>query len=301
MPATGESSSARRDGTRRAEILRRLSKSPWLPLGPALLFLFVFLVLPLLVTLFTSLQPNILLDLPEDHLGLENYAYIAQTSFYLQVLARTLRICAFTVVFAVLIGYPTAYLLRRYAARLGGLPLLVLSFPMLAGPLVVVLGWMILLADGGPINLWLISLGLIETPLRILRSEIAIVISLVQFTLPFVVLNIFNALSQIDRHLIEAAGGLGAGAWQSFWHVTLPLSLPGVLSASIIAISLAASAFVGPAYLGGGAKLVMTTLIAQVMLGSYNLPLAATIAVVLLVIVLGVIVASNAILTRRTG
>lgn len=266
--------------------------------GPALLFLALFLVLPLSIILYHSLRASPVLMQPDGYLGLANYVYIFGTNFYVGVILRTLRICAVVVVFTLLLSYPTALIFRRHAQLAGGTSILVLSFPMLAGPLVVVLGWMILLADGGPINDWLIALGITDSPIEIMRSETAIVISLVQFTLPFAVLNIFNALSQIERHLVEAAESLGATALRRFWHVTLPLSLPGVLSAAIITFSLAVSSFIAPAYLGGGTKLVMTTLITETMLGSYDLPMASTIAVVLLAFSLLVVVGMNAVMTR---
>ena len=234
-------------------------------------------------------------------MGPANYLYISRTAFYVEVVLRTLRICSIVVIFTILLSYPTAWVFRRHARLAGGSAILILSFPMLAGPLVVVLGWMILLADGGPINDWLILLGITDSPIEIMRSETAIVISLVQFTIPFAVLNIFNALSQIERHLIEAAESLGATPIRQFWHVILPLSLPGVLSAAIITFSLAISSFIAPAYLGGGTKLVMTTLITETMLGSYDLPMASTIAVVLLVFSLAIVVAMNAALTRDAG
>ena len=266
--------------------------------APALLFLGLFLVLPLALTLYHSLRASPVLLQPDGYLGLANYVYIASTRFYVEVVLRTLRICSIVVVFTLLLSYPTALIFRRHARLAGGTPILILSFPMLAGPLVVVLGWMILLADGGPINDWLILLGITDSPIEIMRSEAAIVIALVQFTIPFAVLNIFNALSQIERHLIEAADSLGATALRRFWHVTLPLSLPGVLSAAIITFSLAISSFIAPAYLGGGTKLVMTTLITETMLGSYDLSMASTIAVVLLSFSLLVVVVMNAALTR---
>ena len=267
-------------------------------ISPALLFLSVFLVLPLAITVYNSFQASPVLNRPDGYFGLANYLYISTTGFYIEVVLRTLRICSIVVIFTILLSYPTAYIFRRYARLASGSAILILSFPMLAGPLVVVLGWMILLADGGPINDWLIWLGITSTPIEIMRSETAIIISLVQFTIPFAVLNIFNALSQIERHLIEAAGSLGASPVRQFLHVVLPLSLPGVLSAAIITFSLAISSFIAPAYLGGGTKLVMTTLITETMLGSYDLSLTSTIAVVLLVFSLVIVVAMNTALTR---
>lgn len=267
---------------------------------PAMLFLVLLLVLPMAITLYSSFLPSPVLHAGEPA-GLVNYEYIASTSYYRSVIWRTLRICLFVVLFTILLSYPTAYILRRHAALGGGSAILILSVPMLAGPLVVVLGWMILLADGGPINDLLIDLGITDEPIEIIRSETAIIIALVQFTIPFAVLNIFNALSQIERFLIEAAGSLGATPFRRFVHVVLPLSLPGVLSAAIITFSLAISSFIAPAYLGGGTKLVMTTLITETMLGSYDIPMTSTIAVILLFFSLAVMVAMNSALTRGSA
>jgi ABC-type spermidine/putrescine transport system permease subunit I len=270
-------------------------------LFPALAFLALFLVLPLGITLYTSFVASPVLAKPDGYFGPANYIYIAGTGIYIEIIFRTLRICAFVVIFTILLSYPTAFIFRRFARLGSGSAILILSFPMLAGPLVVVLGWMILLADGGPINNWLQWLGITSKPIEILRSETAIIISLVQFTLPFAVLNIFNALTQIPPHLIEAARSLGAPPLRRFLHVTLPLSLPGVLSAAIITFSLAISSFIAPAYLGGGTKLVLTTLISETMLGSYDLAMSSTIAVLLLIFSLAVVVAMNTALTRPGG
>ncbi len=128
--------------------------------------------------------------------------------------------------------------------------------------------------------------------------QLAVVISLVQFTLPFAMLTLFTALRQIPTPLYEAAASLGAGPLRRFLRVTLPLSLPGVLSTAIIVFSLAASSYISPHYLGGASELTLTTLIAQFVLATYNGPLAATSAVVLLVLMLLVIVSLSKILGR---
>jgi ABC-type spermidine/putrescine transport system permease subunit I len=170
---------------------------------------------------------------------------------------------------------------------------LVLTLPILAGPLVVVLGWMIILSDGGPV---LHPLGL---RLGLLGSEGGIVIGVVHFILPFVILSLASVLRGIPPSLLEAASSLGASAWQRFTQVILPLSLPGVLSATVIALSLSLSAYVAPHYLGGPADLTLTTLVAQFVLATYNGQMAAAVSVVLLVAMAGLILALTAALSRR--
>ncbi|MDR7523395.1 MAG: ABC transporter permease [Armatimonadota bacterium] len=276
----------------------RVSWGPLLLLGPGVLFLFVFMVAPLAITFVYSLQPNSLLPPDQATVGVGNYIYLAQRRVYVEAFARTLRLATFVVVGALLLGYPTALILRRLHARLGSTLILGLSFPILAGPLVVVLGWMLLLPRGGLVNAALVRLGLVAQPVQFIGTEVAVVIALVQFTLAFVVLNIFNSLMRIDPALGEAAGSLGADPLRTFRYVTWPLSLPGVFSGSLIAFTLAVSAFVAPHYLGGETLLVVTTLIAQFMFGTFSWELASTAAVLLVVITVIMIVAYNRIVGR---
>ena len=104
--------------------------------------------------------------------------------------------------------------------------------------------------------------------------------------LPFAILTLYTAIKQIPRDLYEAAESLGAGPVRAFRDVTLPLSLPGVLSTSIILFSLSASSYISPHYLGGAAELTLTTLIGQFILSTYNSPLAGAAAILLLLIML---------------
>jgi ABC-type spermidine/putrescine transport system permease subunit I len=255
----------------------------WLLLLPSLLLLVLLLGLPLAAMLATSLQPNVLLSFTGP--ALDNYSYLLSKPYYLQVIWRTLRLAAATTLLAIPLGYIAAMLLQDLSGRAGNLAIMGLTFPILAGPLTVVLGWMALLADGGPFLGWLTNSGLLP-PLRLLGSETAVVISLVQFVLPFAVLTLFTGLRQIQPHLQEAARSLGATSLSRFLHVTLPLSLPSVLSASIITFSLAASSFISPYYLGGAGHLTLTTLVSQFIMATYNAELAAAAAGLLLVVML---------------
>lgn len=248
---------------------------------PSVLFLTLFFLLPLAVTVALSLSPNVLVQFHAPGLG--NFRYLFSKPYYAAVLLRTLNIAALTTLFALLIGYPAAYSLKSISNRTSGALIIGLTFPILTGPLVVVLGWMILLADGGPLLGPLRTWGLIRD-LHLIGSETAIVIGLVHFTLPFVILTVYSSLKQIPDDLIEAARSLGAGAAGVFLRVIWPLSLPGVISASLIAFSLAASAYVTPYYLGGPGHPTLTTLIGEFILGTYNSEMAAAVSVLLLVV-----------------
>jgi putative spermidine/putrescine transport system permease protein len=274
---------------------RRRDRRDWLTLGlllPAALLLIVFLAVPLCATVWLSLSPNVLVHFSGPGIG--NFAYMLSKPYYIGVGLRTLRLALETTAVSLVLGYSGALALRDLPARLSGALTLAMTLPILAGPLVVVLGWMILLSDGGPMLQPLAQWGLIGR-LHILGSEAGTVIGIVHFVLPFVVLSLANVLRGIPETLLEAAHSLGASPWQRFYTVTLPLSVPGILSATIIALSLSMSSFIAPHYLGGPADMTLTTLVAQFVLATYNGQLAAAVSVVLLVIM------ATAILSLTVG
>ena len=252
----------------------------WL-LAPSLALLILFLGIPLIVVLVSSFQPNVLLQRPAP--GFYNYGYLVTQRYYASVLVRTLRLGVLATLFTLPLGYAAALLLPRLRGRLGNAAMMALTFPILAGPLVVILGWMALLPGRGPLFGPLVRWGLIAPP-RIIGSEAAVLISLVHFLLPFAILTLYTAIKQIPRELYEAAESLGAGPLRKFRDVTLPLSLPGVLSTSIIIFSLGASSYISPHYLGGAGQLTLTTLIGQFIVSTYNSPLAGAAAVLLLLV-----------------
>jgi ABC-type spermidine/putrescine transport system permease subunit I len=260
---------------------------------PALAFFALFFVGPLLVVVVLSTQPNELVSAG----GLfTNYRYFLSHNHYVDALRRSLSLSLLTTVIGLVAGYLAALGLRERVNQLGGFAGFVLLFPVLAGPIVIVLGWMSLLTTRGPINALLAFV--LPQPIRFLGTDLGIAIGLVHFVLPFMILTLLNALLRIDPALEEAAASLGADRWRTFWQVVFPLSLPGVISGSLIGFSLAISAFVTPYYLGSSFRMVVTTLISQFMLSTFNWQLASTSAVVLLAMALGIMAAYSRALRR---
>lgn len=267
----------------------------WVLLVPAVALLIVGLLVPLAATAWLSLSPNVLVSFGGP--ALENYRYLFGKAYYLDAILRTLRIAFNVTLVSLAVGYLAALALKGLAGRIGATMIVGLTFPILAGPLIIVLGWMMLLADGGPILRPLVQGGWLA-PLRLIGTETAVVIGLVHFTLPFVVLTLYTSLSQIPEELAEAARSLGAGPWQVFRGITWPLSLAGVLSAALIAFSLAASAYVSPHYLGGPVQLVLTTLVGQFILVTFNSQMAAAAAMLLLVIMMAIVFVFTRLVSR---
>ncbi len=263
-------------------------------LFPAVALSGAFLALPLGATLWLSLSPNVLIDFVGP--GVQNYAYLLGKAYYAEAVLRTMRLAAEATAIALAIGYPAALATRGLSERVAGKVGLAIMLPVLSGPLVVILGWMILLSHGGPLTGPLERLGL---PVRILGSEAGILIGMVHQLLPFVLLSLAGVLRSIPASLLEAAGSLGASEWHRFRHIIFPLSLPGLLSAVILAFSWGTGAYIVPHYLGGVADLTLTMLVVQFMTATYNGQLAATAAMILMAVMAVAIFVLTVLVSRR--
>ena len=267
----------------------------WALLTPAVVALLALLVVPLGVMAYLSLQSNAIVQFGAPGLG--NFRYLLSKGYYLEAVWRTLRVACWVTAVSLVSGYAVALALRAVAGGRSASLIIGLTYPVLTGPLIVVLGWMIMLTDGGPLLGPLVHAGLIG-PQRLIGTEAAVVIALAQFVLPFAVLTLHAVLRTIPDDLIEAARSLGASRAQVLRRVLLPLSLPGIVSAAVIAFALAASAYVSPYYLGGSTLPVLTTVVGQFILGSFNTELAAAAAILLLTMMAAIMFAVSAIGSR---
>ncbi|MGH2378111.1 MAG: ABC transporter permease [Candidatus Limnocylindria bacterium] len=206
--------------------------------------------------------------------------------FYWGIVGNTLQLALGVTAVALLIGYPAAYALTKVRSQ----KLLVAAYIIIFSPLLVsvvvrVYGWLLLLADSGVINTALLALGVVDEPIRMIFNNTGVIIALVHILLPFMIFPILSVLLQFDHAQREAAHDLGANRLQTFVRVVLPMSLPGVVAGAQIVFTLAVSAFVTPAILGGGKVQVLSRHI-WFNVVDVNLPLAAVEAMVLLVLAL---------------
>nr|WP_246602933.1 ABC transporter permease subunit [Falsiroseomonas tokyonensis] len=148
---------------------------------------------------------------------------------------------------------------------------------------------MLLLTVDGPANRWLLAAGLIERPLRVLFTPGLVVLALVHVFTPFMVLPIATALRNISPALREASTSLGAGRFETFWRVTLPLAFPGVQAGVVLVFVLSVAAYVTPALLGGQGVALMPAIVVRELIGSFAWPFGAALAVVMAVATLSVV------------
>lgn len=262
---------------------------------PLTLFFVAFVLLPLVMLGYISLHEDATLK----EQGTGQYVKFFGDAFNVGVLVQTLWLALRTTLVALLIGYPLAYLYTLAPRRAQRVLILLIVLPLLTSAVVRTFAWVVILGRQGIVNEALLALGWIETPARLLYTPWAVVIALAQIELPLMVLPLITALSNIDPHLREASEALGARRWRTFFLVTLPLSVPGLLAGCLLVFAASASAFVTQTLVGGGQHMFMPFYIYQQAIQSNNYPFAATIAVVLLVSVLVIVTAIN-LLGRRS-
>ena len=248
-------------------------------LGIPIAFVLAFFVVPFGVVLLDSFRTK------EGMWTLEHYAKVMGEFYYWEVLLLTFKLSLYVTLATFLIGYPLAYyIVRHVKSRLiRSLLYIVVVTPLFTSNIVRAFGWMVLLGRRGLVNDVLIATGAIGSPLPLLYGQTSIVIGLTYIMAPFMVLTVASVLQNIDRSLDDAARDLGAGAWTTFWRVTFPLSLPGVVAGSLIVFTLSVSAYVTPSILSGGRQNVTSMLIFQQYGAILNFQFGAALSVVLLV------------------
>ncbi|CAB3906829.1 MULTISPECIES: ABC transporter permease [Achromobacter] len=213
--------------------------------------------------------------------GLGNFASFFARADYVAVLLRTIGIALVVTLFSVLVGYPIAYAISRYRGNRNLLMMLVIT-PWLVSVVVRTYGWVVILGPKGTLNSLLLSLGLIDTPMRLIFNMTGVVIGLVHVFCPFFIVSVLAVLLHLDRALDEASQTLSAGPVKTFMHVTLPLSLPGVITGAMLVYLLSTGAIVTPLLLGGVRDGMLATQIYQDVLQVFDYPKAASMAIVLL-------------------
>jgi spermidine/putrescine transport system permease protein len=210
---------------------------------------------------------------------LHNYFYIFSKKLYLITILRSLRIGITTSLICVLISYPVAYSLTFKYKKLQDFVLYLILISLFSSYLVRVYAWRTILGSNGLINQILRYLGLIEEPLKfILFSPTAIIITLVFILTPFTILPIFSAMQNISVDFIEAARDLGANKLKTFYKVTLPLSMPGVITGFIFSFTIATGDYVTPQLVGGTEGLMVGRIMQDQFGLTYNWPFGSALA-----------------------
>jgi putative spermidine/putrescine transport system permease protein len=277
--STASAPAATSAGTTNWSRLRALSAQAWL-VAPALIFLFVFFALPLV----DNGQRSFVVG--DNQWSLANYNKLFFDRYYLGVLGQTIGLSVVVSAICLVLGYPLAYYLVRYAGRWRSLIIFLLVAPLLTSIIMRTFGWRVIFARRGMLNNFLIETGLIDTPIHFLNGPISVIVGLVHVLVPFMVLSIASVLQGINPRLEESAQILGAGRTRTFLLVTLPLSLDGIGTGTILVFMLTCGSFVTLLLLGGGSIHTLPLLIYQQFNTTRDLSLASAMSNVMLVIAL---------------
>jgi putative spermidine/putrescine transport system permease protein len=233
-------------------------------------------------------------------LTIAHYAKFFTDAFNYSILWSTIVLGVKATLLCLLFGYPIAWVCSRVKARWQTILLFLVILPIMTSVVVRTFSWIVILGRQGLLNQIAMGLGLTSEPLRLLFTELGVVIVLAQVQMPLMVLPILTVMSKIDPNLADASRALGAGEWRTLLKVTLPLSSPGVIAGCILTYAASVTAFVTQTLIGGARLVYMPLHIYQQAIGANNWPFAAAISVIFMFAVLIVIYLLN-LLTRMTS
>jgi len=223
------------------------------PAAPAFLYLIVFFIMPMAVLLAFGFVPIERGTVQNSNFTLEYLFDVLTDDLFWRVWWRSFYVGVLSTFFCFLFAYPLAYAHTLVGRRLQAAILILTVAPLLTSALVRTYAWLVILGGRrGVINAVLMDLGLVSRPLRMLYSDFAVIVGMVQIHLPFMILPLITVLSSRDRKLEQASLGLGASRVRTFFKVVLPMSMPGIVAGTTIVFALSYTNFIIPQLLGGG-------------------------------------------------
>ena len=274
-------------------------------IGIPFLWLFLFFALPFFIVLKISFAEADVAIPPYTEiytyveqklqvvLNLANYSLLAGDDLYIAAYLGSLKMAFFSTLLCLLIGYPMAYAIASARKEMQTVLVLLIMMPTWTAILIRVYAWMGILSNNGLLNGFLISMGLINEPLQILNTNIAVYIGVVYSYLPFMILPLYANLVKHDQSLLEAASDLGSSTFNSFWKITVPLSKNGIIAGCMLVFIPVVGEFVIPELLGGPETLMIGKVLWQEFFNNRDWPVASALAVVMLAILIVPIILFN--------
>ncbi len=217
-------------------------------------------------------------------LNMGNYLFLLTDDLYTSAYINSVKMATLSTVFCLLIGYPMAYCIANASPTVRNILLLGIVLPSWTSFLIRIYAWIGILKNNGLFNNFLMGLGVIDQPLIILNTNIAVYIGIVYAYLPFMILPLYTNLVKHDHTLLEAAYDLGARPWKSFLAITIPLSFPGIVAGSMLIFIPVVGEFVIPELLGGSETLMIGRVLWQEFFNNRDWPVASAVAIVMLLL-----------------
>jgi spermidine/putrescine transport system permease protein len=257
----------------------------WIYLSPALMFGLLFFAAPFCIMAVASLWQLIGATLIKS-LSLANYARFFANEAFREALINSLEVTIIVTIASALLAYPMAWILaEKIPERWQRLALVLAVLPFWTSYVVRTYAWLLVLAEKGLVNAWLTGIGLLQEPLQLANTRFATIVGFVHFFVMLLTLTIFANLKQLPPNYRRAAHDLGANGVQTFMHVILPLTFPGIVTGAFLTFVLCIGDYVTPQVLGGNNELLMPQLIMLQILRKPDFPMASALSLLLMVAV----------------
>ena len=262
---------------------KKQKRNHWMLLIPIYVFTLVFVFAPLIymVVLSFMTRAEVWGFVPE--LTLENYRRMLEP-LYLNTFVDSIKLALLSTGFIIIIGYPYGYFMAKLSAKWKARMMVLLMIPFWTSALIRLNGWIIVFRSNGVLDKILMGLHITEKPLKLLYSYPAVVVGMIYALLPFMILSVYSSAEKMEWGLVEAARDLGAGPVRAFFTITLPHTLPGLLSGVILTFIPSMGLFFIADILGGNKIVLVGNMIQEQMTKGRNMPFAAALSVVLLIL-----------------
>ncbi|NLT49937.1 MAG: ABC transporter permease [Ignavibacteria bacterium] len=264
---------------------KRKNRLSWILAAPVLLWLVILFLIPYLIVIIYSFLTPTIYDI-QFAFSLESFKRLVDP-IYLRSFYISFRLAVVTTIACIFLGYPVAYYIARKTEKVKNILLLLIIIPFWTNFIIRIFAWRIFISANGLLNELLMFAGIIDDPLRILRTDLAVTMVMIYVYLPYMILPLYANIEKIDFTLIEAAMDLGANRLKSFLKVTLPLSKEGIFAGSILVFIPALGAYIIPQLVGNQDYLYVGQIIAyKIKSIPRNWPLASALSLGLLVLVI---------------
>jgi spermidine/putrescine transport system permease protein len=254
-------------------------------IGPVYVWMVLFLVIPLaIIVVFSFFTRGTYGNVVPDF-QVNNFIELLKP-MYLKVFGGSILIALVTTVICLMMGYPFAYYVAMQSPKLRNKLMMFVIVPFWTNSLIRVYAWIVLLRKEGLINHFLLSLNLIDEPLKLLYNYFGIIVGMVYTLIPFMILPLYASIEKLEKSYLEAARDLGADSRNAFLHVTLPLTMPGITAGSMLVFIPSLGYFFIPDLMGGGKQMIIGNLIKQQFLTARNWPFGSALAIVLIAMTL---------------
>lgn len=251
--------------------------------GPVLLWLCIFVILPLAYVMIISFMEKGLYGGIVAIFTVSNYTRLFEP-FYIKIFLVSGWIALLTTLLCLLLGYPFAYIIAQYPKKMKNSMVMMIMLPFWTNSLIRTYGWITLLRTDGVFNKLLMAAGLINHPLQLLYNSGAVMLGMVYTLFPFMVLPLYSSLEKLDHSLLEASSDLGASPARSFWRITLPLTAPSIFAGSIQVFIPTLGYFFISDLMGGGKIMMLGNLIDNQFLAARDWPFGAAMSILLILL-----------------